>query len=217
MGSLRQRVFPVLCSVVGWSALAALGGAQVPVKKIQIGDAARKLQVVPAPALQTLSAISAISEVHLLRLDHVQEELELVAEQREKLEKLSQEHDDQARQSWDALRDLPMQERLKKSAEIRRKNADRLEEFRKQALDVLLPHQQEKLKQIVFRMQAQSALANPRLLDQLGLDAEQKKLLQQLRDELAAKTRQLQREMVEKSLEVLTPEQRQQLKDVSSH
>lgn len=216
MGSASQRLLAALFAAIACWAMGGFAKAQVPVKKVPIGQSARKLQIIPAPSLRSLSLIAAMSEAQMLRLEHVQDELELGAEQREKLKRVFQQHDEQARKAWEGLRDLPMQERLKKSAEIRQKSAERLEDLRKQALDVLLPEQRDKLKQIVFRMQAQVALANPRLLDQLGLDDEQKAALERLRDELAAKTRQLQREIVEKSLEVLTPEQRQQLEEMGS-
>jgi Spy/CpxP family protein refolding chaperone len=216
MGSLGQRTLSV-CAVIGGALWIASAGAQVPIKPIQIGGpAAKNIRVIAVPAVQPFSAVPTLSPHHLLRLEHVQQELELTGDQKQRLEEATQQYNDQSRAGWDVFRDLSPQERLDKMAEIRRKNAEQMDALNSRIEKILLPRQRRQLEEIVFRMRAQSALANPRFLDQLELDEGQKQMLQQLRKELDERSRQLQREMLEESLQVLTPKQRQQLDELGS-
>ena len=204
-------------AAIGWSLLAVPIDAQVPVKRLQIGGAAaQKIRVVVPAQARAVSLVPAIPAYSLLRLAHVQEELDMTDEQKKELEEITKRYQERTRQSWADLRGLSPQERQKKMAEIRKENAERLEAFRKQTEEVLLAHQLERLEEISFRMRAPSALANPRVLDQLGLNDRQKESLRQLRAELQEKMRQLRETMLDKSLEVLTLEQRVKLKEGSS-
>jgi len=215
MGRFWQRRLAA-CAGLGWLLVAGPVEAQVPVKRIQIGGSARqKIQVIATPQ-RAVALIPAIPGYHLLRLEHVQKELELLDEQKEKLEQIAKRYYDQTRQNWSDFRELSLQERQRKMAEIRQKNEERLEAVRKQTEEVLLPHQLARLKKIEFRIRATAALANPRILDQLGLSDQQKQWLEEIRAEMEDKTRQLQEEMLEKSLQLLTPEQRDNLRQINT-
>jgi len=211
MWPLWQRIV-LVCAVAGGALWAVSAGAQVPIKRVQIGSpAAKSIRVVAAPAIQPLSAVPVLSAHHLIRLEHVQQELELTDDQKQRLEEAIRQYNEQSRTGWDDFRDLSPQERLDKMAEIRQRSSQRLDAFREQLEEILLPHQRQQLEGIAFRMRAQSALANPKFRQQLGFDEGQERAIQELRKELDERMRQLQREMLEKSLQVLTPEQRQQL------
>jgi Spy/CpxP family protein refolding chaperone len=155
--------------------------------------------------------------------DDVQQELQLVDEQKDKIRGITDDMRnkirDQMRGMFDQMRDLSEDERRAKFGEIRTKfeaiNAD----FEKQLDKVLLPHQLERLKQIDLQNKIQqrgaSAITSGDVAKALKLTDEQREKLEkravEVQEELQTKIRQLQADARKKMLDVLTPEQQAQL------
>jgi Spy/CpxP family protein refolding chaperone len=161
--------------------------------------------------------------VGLVGRDEVQQELQLVDEQKDKVRSITDEVRnklrDQLRDVFTQMRDLSEEERRAKFGEIRTKieavNADTEKELEK----VLLPHQMERLRQIDLqtRIQARgaSALTSGDVAKALNLTDEQREKLEkraaEVQAELQTKIKQLQAEARKKMIDVLTPDQQAQL------
>jgi Spy/CpxP family protein refolding chaperone len=155
--------------------------------------------------------------------DEVQQELQLVDEQKDKVRAIADDARNRARDEmrgiFEQLRDLNDEERRAKFEEIRTKleamNADMEKELDK----VLLPHQLERLKQIdlqnKIRQRGSSALTSGDVASALNLTDEQRQKLEkraaEVQEELQTKIRKLQAEARQKMIDVLTPEQQAQL------
>ena len=159
----------------------------------------------------------------LLQRDEVRQEIQLVDEQQQQLDKLGDELRDEIRTEmrdmFGQMRDLDDDERRERFDEIRA----RMEEIRKDAESrvekVLLPHQFERLKQIDVqaRLQRQGAgaLTSGQLAETLSLTPDQQEKLQaraeEVQREMDEQIRQLRADARNKLLEVLTAEQRAKL------
>jgi Spy/CpxP family protein refolding chaperone len=162
----------------------------------------------------------------LVTRDEVQEELQLVDEQQEKVETVVDEARDQLREEMQSMfrdmRDLSDEERRARFDEIRERMDQFNTELEGKLKKVLLPHQFERLKQIDVQQRIQqrgaSALTSGELAEALNLTDEQREKLEQraeeVREELQEKMRQLQTEAREKMLDVLTAEQRAKLNEL---
>jgi Spy/CpxP family protein refolding chaperone len=157
----------------------------------------------------------AIPGLQQLGLEHVRHDLELLDDQMEKLEEIATKYREQQREAWGDWRNVPAEERQARMAEIREQTNKLAEAARKDAEKVLHPHQLKALKEIIFRSRALYSLRNPRVQQEIGLDEEQLEQLNELRNRLQERIRELNEEMLDKSLEVLTPEQRKKLRDTS--
>jgi hypothetical protein len=155
--------------------------------------------------------------------EEVQQELQLVDEQKEKVRTIVEDMGEKARAEmrdmFSNMRDLSDEERRERFAEVRSKfealNADVEKELGK----VLLPHQLDRLKQInlqtQMRQRGATALTSGELAKTLNLTDEQREKLEQraaeVQQELQEKYRELQADARKKVLEVLTEDQRAQL------
>jgi Spy/CpxP family protein refolding chaperone len=162
----------------------------------------------------------------LVMREEVQQELQLVDEQRDQVMDAADTARDQLREEMRDLdnqsRDLSEEERRQRFDEIRGRaeamNADLEGKLKK----VLLPHQFERLKQIDVQVRVQqrgaSALSSGDLAEALSLTDEQREKLEkraeEVRQELQEKMRQLQAEARDKMLDVLTAEQRAKLEQL---
>jgi Spy/CpxP family protein refolding chaperone len=159
----------------------------------------------------------------LVARDEVQQELQLVDEQKDKLKGITDEMRTKVRaQMGDIFRDmqnLSDDERAAKFGEIRTKMEALSAESEKQLEKVLLPHQMERLKQIDLQTKVQtrgaSALTSGDVAKALNLTDEQREKLEkraaEVQEELQAKIKQLQADARKKMLDVLTPDQQAQL------
>jgi Spy/CpxP family protein refolding chaperone len=159
----------------------------------------------------------------LAQREEVQQELQLVDEQRDKVQGLADDMRnkirDEMRPIFEQMRDLSDDERRAKFGEIRTKFESLNAEFEKQLDKVLLPHQVERLKQIDLQSRIQrqgtSALTSGDIAKTLDLTDEQREKLEkraeEVRQELQAQIRQLQVDARKKMLDVLTPEQQAKL------
>jgi Spy/CpxP family protein refolding chaperone len=162
----------------------------------------------------------------LVGRDDVQQELQLVDEQQEKVQTVVDEARDQIRDEmrsmFSEMRDLSEDERRERFGEIRARMDEMNTELEGKLKKVLLPHQFDRLKQIDVQSRIQqrgaSALSSGDLAEALSLTDEQKEKLEkraeEVREELQEKIRQLQTEARDKMLDVLTPEQRAKLDEL---
>jgi hypothetical protein len=169
----------------------------------------------PGQAGQPRRPYIAIPGLNQLGLEHVQKELELIDEQKEKLQEIASRYREEQREAWADWRNVPAEERQAKIAEIREQSYKLAEETRKEAEKVLMPHQLKALKEMIFRSRIQYSLRSSRIQEELGLDEEQLDKLEQLNQELQQRIRELNKEMVDKTLQVLSPEQREKLRETS--
>ncbi len=144
----------------------------------------------------------------LLASEQVQKELEIVDEQKEKLQKLGEEVRKEMQERFRGSGDLSPEERRaqwqerrakweKMSEEERRAEIDKMrkewetrtEEIIKKVEGILLPHQMDRLKQIQLQVQGGSVTSNPKVAEELKITEEQKEKLRKIRDELQEKMR----------------------------
>jgi len=159
----------------------------------------------------------------LLARDEVQQELQLVDEQKDKVRTLTEDirskAGSQIRDMFSQMRDLSEEERRAKFGEIRAKFEEINADAEKQLAKELLPHQLERLKQIdlqtKIRYRGSDALTSGDVAKALNLTDEQRDKLEkraaEVQQELQAQIRQLQADARKKMLDVLTPDQRAQL------
>lgn len=131
------------------------------------------------------------NELRLLNSPQVQKELDLLDEQKKDIQKLIDDSRAQMRDAFSGLRDLSREERRAKFAEMREKLESMNEKLQKKLNEVLLPHQQDRLKQIALQVQGNRALSNPEVAAKLGLSDKQKDQLAQAREESREKMREL--------------------------
>ena len=162
---------------------------------------------------------SSTGSFYSLRMPNIQKELELVEEQKQKVEEIIKAYYDKMREGsqydWAELRELSTEERQKKYAEIREKRMEVMKVAGKEAEEAiekaLLPHQFKALKQINLRTRGSSMLYSQAVLGQLEITDEQKEKLTKIRQQMQEKMQKLQAESQKKTLEVLTAEQREKL------
>ena len=200
----------VCCLLVMVAALVILGAGHTAV-------AYQPKVLVKQPAAQpAYSTFPAVSGFYMLRMKHVQEQLELVPEQIEKLEKIGKEYYQQMREDWSGMADMSVEERRKKTQEIREKQQKRAEEVAEKIKGVLLDHQLKKLEEINFQSRAPSMLRSPQTIQKLNLTEEQKDKLKKAQEELQKKMRELQEEALKEALKVLTEEQKKELRKMTA-
>jgi hypothetical protein len=159
----------------------------------------------------------------LVMRDEVQQELQLVAEQLEKVQTLADEAREQIgsemRDMFRQMRDLDEEERRARFGEIQARMQELNGELEGKIKKVLLPHQFERLKQIEVQARIQrggaEALTSGELAEALNLTDQQRERLEaraaEVQQELQDKIAQLQLEARNKMLDVLTAEQRAKL------
>jgi Spy/CpxP family protein refolding chaperone len=156
----------------------------------------------------------------------MEKELDIVDTQREALTKIRTDATAKLRTLYDTS--IPdQQERMKKYNEASKALG---EETEKKVLEVLLPHQIKRLKQIALQMQLQqtgygmsAAFQNSQVAEDLKITDEQKAQLVEKQKEVAKEMqektqafyKQLQEESREKMLSVLTPAQRRKLEELT--
>lgn len=164
----------------------------------------------------------------------VQKQLGLTAEQKSKIMEIGFEYNARLRQQnedrlayWNKPRGKSPEEQKKFEEENRARDRKGTEdarqwawEARKQVEQLLQPKQLAQLKEIEFRDRVAKMYYSPQVFDRLELSAEQKQKVKAIRDETDRKLRELseqimqaQRDAASKSVDVLTPEQLERLKE----
>jgi len=127
--------------------------------------------------------------LRLLGLPEVQKELELMDDQTTKLKAVDEEYRQRAQKEFAGLRDLPEDQRRAKFTELADKRKAWNEEALKKVQEILLPHQFDRLHEISVQVRGTSALADPKVQEQLGLSEQQKAKLQQVRENIEGQMR----------------------------
>jgi Spy/CpxP family protein refolding chaperone len=162
----------------------------------------------------------------LIVRDDVQQELQLVDEQQEKvqavMDDMRTQMQEEFRERFSQMGDLSDEERRERFDEIRERMEELNADMEKRLKKVLLPHQFDRLKQIDLQTRIQTrgaaALTTGELAEALNLtDAQREKLearAEEVQQELQEQIRQLQIEARNKLFEVLTAEQRAKLESL---
>ena len=194
MERLISRVVPVLAA---WAMLWAGSAAAQP----------------PRP-----SALAGIPSHHggfLLGTEPVQKELNLSDAQIKRLQEINANFVQESQVEWAAVSELPPDQQRAKAAEVEAKLKRRSADVRKEMESLLTPQQAAHLKTLSFAMVVMTALNDPRIVDELAFSAEQRQKLQQIHNDAQSRFWQVQKEVAEKNLELLTPEQRRKIEEVS--
>jgi hypothetical protein len=110
--------------------------------------------------------------LQLLRSEKVQKEIELMDDQKAKINDISKEAMEGFRKEMQKraaeMGALSEQDRNAKMAEFFKEAAKRAEEIQKKLDDVLLPQQTERLKEIALQVRGRNALADAKIQKELG-------------------------------------------------
>jgi Spy/CpxP family protein refolding chaperone len=166
------------------------------------------------------------SLIALVQRPEIQQELQLIDEQRDKVDEVVTDARDRIGNEMRTMfadmgniNELSEQERQARFDEIRVKFEKLNKEFEGDLKKALLPHQFDRLKQIGVQQRVQTqganALSSGELAEALSLTDEQREKLEkrsaEVQQELQEKIAQLRLEARNKMLDVLTPEQRTKL------
>lgn len=161
--------------------------------------------------------------LYLLLAPQIQQELEIVPEQKDKLIALQKDSQTKMMEAYKTIGEVPAEERMTKYNDVMRTLGDEVD---KQVQDILLPQQIRRVKQISLQMRLQQmgygmagALHSEDLAKELAITNEQKEQLKQkeveIRKEIQDKTKEfyekLQHDSREKIFGVLTEDQRRKL------
>jgi Spy/CpxP family protein refolding chaperone len=188
--------------------------------------------VVVAVAVVALTAPAALAQrgggggfgmgpAFLLGQESVQKDLKLSDDQVTKIKDFEQKR----REALSGLRDLSQEDRRKKMEE--QNKADH-----KAIAEILKPEQVKRLKQIAWQLQGPQALADEEVVTALGLSADQKDKVKKIgeesrqqmrelfqpggnREEAQKKMQELRKATNDKMMEVLSPEQKTKLKELT--
>ena len=164
--------------------------------------------------------------------DHVQKDLKLTPEQKDKLKAINEEFRADRRKQIEALAGATPEQRRAKVAELRAKARQSREEYKKKIDAVLLPEQRSRLGQLSLYLRGPlAALVDEQVGNALKLSDEQKKQIKAIEEatgekvrsamqdhrerhsaaqsELEAKAAELRDQAVQQALGVLTPEQKE--------
>ncbi len=163
--------------------------------------------------------------------EHVQKDLKLTPEQKDKLKAINEEFRAERRKQIEALAGATPEQRRAKVLELRAKARQSREEYRKKIDAVLLPEQRNRLGQISLYLRGPlAALVDEQVANALKLTDAQRKQIQAIEEatgekvrsawqdhrqqhspaqgDLEAKASELRDQAVEQALGVLTPEQK---------
>ena len=146
-----------------------------------------------------------------LGLKSVQKEVALTAEQKAKLKEISDGYQAFLRRHLGQIEGLPPQEQQKKLVEVREEASQMIQATRKKVAAVLTVRQAGAVRKIDLQLRAAGYLGDPALQEQLALTEAQRKQLQHVLEDSHEQLQQVQREIGGRLLEVLTPEQVEQV------
>lgn len=173
--------------------------------------------------------------LNLARIEAVQKEIEVVPDQKTKIDKLSEEMRGQRQQGERPnFREMSEQEREKFIAQMRERAAKEAKAANAKLGEILLPHQMKRLKEIALQQRGTSALTDPEVAEELKLTDAQKKKLDEVnqknmetmrtkmrelfqggnRDGIREKMQEMRKEAEAKVLAVLTADQKKQFDEM---
>jgi Spy/CpxP family protein refolding chaperone len=158
----------------------------------------------------------------LLRSAEVQDEIELVDEQKEELQAVGEEIRDQMRSMFEGMRDLGPDERRERFENMREEMQEVRDTVEGRIKEVLMPEQFERLEQITMQQQIRrsglSGALQGSVAESLGITDEQREKMvtraQELQAEMQAKIAQIRQEAQDELKQMLTPEQRSKLEEL---
>ncbi|MGC3967653.1 MAG: Spy/CpxP family protein refolding chaperone [Pirellulales bacterium] len=130
-------------------------------------------------------------ELMLLANEQVQKELELIDEQIKDFEKIREEQGNKMREMFAGMRDLPEDEHRASSKKCAANWRNRRRRMREQMKGVLMPHQQDRLRELFVQIRGVGALDDPEVSADLKITEDQKKQLADKREEMGAKMREM--------------------------
>jgi hypothetical protein len=160
----------------------------------------------------------------LLMNEKVREELDLVDDQVEELTALQEEMQTEMRDMFSGMRDMDQEERQSAMEKMRDEMTKKTESFQKKVDEVLLPHQQKRLKQLTFQSQSRGRggvgglLTSDTMKEELDITSEQEPKIteaaEKAAEEMQAELKKLQAKTEEKILSALTETQRKKYREL---
>jgi len=130
----------------------------------------------------------------LLRMDEVKAELQISPDQEEALTKLAEQGRGERPEGVD-FRNMSEEERNAFFAKMQKEQQERNKKMKEQLEEVLLPDQMDRLNEIALQVRGVQALSDEKVAADLKITAEQKKRLEEVREELQQKSRDQMREL----------------------
>lgn len=205
------------------------------IRRFFLASATLALLLVLAPAaeaqLRGLRFPASLQNVFLLRGDAVQQELKLSDEQKATLSDLASQLQQEAFEIFSGLQDLTQEEQKEQMPEVMEMVAEKGKEIQEKVDKILEDQQKSRLKELSLQSRGAQALEDDELVAALKISEEQKaklaavreegsdaiqKTFQELRagggdqGEMREKIAQMRKDLNEKALATLTPEQREQ-------
>ncbi len=156
----------------------------------------------------------------LLGNKQVQEELQLVDDQIEEMDALQSELREEMRSMFEGMREMDRDERRAFFEDMREKMAEKTKQYEERYNAILLPHQQQRLKQLQVQTGNRRGLENNEtLIDELGLTEEQIEKMKakavDVNKKLQEKIAKLRSQAQNEILSVLSPEQQKKYKELA--
>ncbi len=184
----------------------------------------------PGGGLGGMQPSSDMMILGLLRNEAVMEEVDIMPDQREALQKVAEQVRGGERPDFSRFRDATAEEREKLAEEMREQLAERMNAAKESIQEVLEPAQLKRLNEIVIQLMGSRALSDPKVIEKLGISSEQTKQMEEVRQSSRESMRDLfqgggreeirermaeAREKEEASLmEILTSEQQTKFKEL---
>jgi len=190
------------------------------------------LLTVVAPALAQEKPTFDQFAINALFNKQVQRDLDLVEEQTQEISEylkgLTEYRDELSAELRELKASGQDQQALKKRRDEMRKELEKeKQKIQSQVMEILLPHQKQRLKQVSAQFVNREAmkeskvptgLLTPKMLEYLEIDDQQadriEKRSQELAKELAKKTEKLKSEAIEKLMKELSPKQRKKYREL---
>jgi len=181
--------------------------------------------------LRGLKFPASLQNVFMLRGEAVQNELKLNDEQKASLTELSQQLQQEAFEIFSGLQDLTPDEQKEQMPEVMKMIADKGKEVQENVDKILEEVQKARLKELSLQARGPQALEDEEIATALKITAEQKTKLEAIREEgnaameaaiqglragggdqgeIREKMSKLRKELSDKALAILTPEQTEQ-------
>ncbi len=205
-------------------AALALAAAGMCAGRLLADDTPEKPKPQPRPAMQ----MRPVGTLEIILTEKVQKELDVTDKQLESLKKFGEDSRADLRKLMEGMRDLSPEDRRAKLDELRPKMDDLRKDAEKKINEVLDEKQRDRLKQIGLQLRGAGALAQNDVADALKITDEQKAKLKAVWDKQADamkdlragrdgrrdKMKAIAKESLEKSLDVLTTEQKKKLEEM---
>lgn len=195
-------------------ALALLGSLTLEAARAQSppSPSSQNPPASPAPRAKALTT----EELQLLSMPSVREALKLSKPQSDKLQQLTDQYYQEQQQMLSELEKTAAGQREQKLTQLRKQATQRLEQVGQQAGLLLTAEQQNQIQQIHWQMTVYANLATAGVVEQLRLSPQQQQQLQQIYEQTQDQIWKLQHQAAQQVVQLLTPQQQEQLKSLQS-